>query len=207
MTDEVVYDFGQDLPAETVATLTTHAKELGLSAEQAPKFAAYYTQQQQAATAANAPPAEYKFPQVDGEDLPAEVVAELSATAKELGLTQAQAEKFAAYELKLRADADKETKAALEKVQQDWRDQVKADKDIGGAKLDENLATAKKALEKFFPEVAKNQAGFPFLDHPDVVRGLVAIGKAIGPDGDFVRSPGSATGAADPAKVLFPNMA
>lgn len=200
---DVAYNFGEGVAPEQAAVLTTHAKELGLTPEQAPKYAAHFAKLQ----AASAPPSEYKFAQVDGKDLPAEVTAELSATAKALGLSADQAQKFAEYELKLRTEADAETKTQLSKVQQGWRDTLKADKDIGGTALDANLALSKKALEAFFPDIAKNQAGFPFLDHPGVVKGLVAIGKKIASDSDFVRSPGSASAAADPAKVLFPGMA
>lgn len=200
---DVAYNFGEGVAPEQATVLTAHAKEIGLTAEQAPKYAAHFAKLQ----AASAPPSEYKFAQIEGKDLPAEITTELSATAKALGLNAEQAQKFANYELQLRGDADKETKAALEKTQQGWRDAVKSDKDIGGAQLDANLALSKRALEKFFPTVAKNSPGFPFLDHPEVVRGLIAIGRSIGEDGDFVRSPGSASAAADPAKVLFPGMA
>lgn len=200
---DVTYNFGDGVSQEQATVLTEHAKTLGLTADQAPKYAAHYAQLQ----AANAPPESYTFAQVEGKDLAPELATELSATAKQLGLNQTQAQAFAAYELKLRTDADKETAAGLQKVQQGWKDTISADKDLGGAGLEANRATAKTALEKFFPEVAKNQAGFPFLDHPEVFRGLVTIGKAIGPDGDFVRNPGGNTGAADPAKVMFPGMA
>lgn len=200
---DVTYSFGEGVSAETAATLTPLAKELGIAADKAPAFAQSYAKIQ----AQFAPPSEYKFAQVDGKDLPAEITTELSATAKELGLTAAQAQKFADYELKLRTNADAETKAALEKTQQGWRDTIKADKDIGGANLEANLALSKRALEKFFPGIAKSAPGFPFLDHPEVVKGLITIGKSIGEDGDFVRSPSNASGAVDPAKVLFPGMA
>jgi hypothetical protein len=199
---DVTYNFGEGVAPEQATVLTAHAKELGLTAEQAPKYAAHFAKLQ----AAGAPPSEYKFAQIEGKDLPAEIVTELGTTAKELGLTAEQAQKFANYELKLRADADAETRAALQKTQDGWRNEIKADKDIGGAQLDANLAVSKRALEKFFPGIAKNQAGFPFLDHPDVVRGLVTIGKSIGEDGDFVRGNGN-TPAADPARVMFPSMA
>jgi hypothetical protein len=198
---DVTYSFGEGVTPEQATVLTGHAKELGLTPEQAPKYAAHFAKLQ----AASAPPEAYKFAQVDGKDLPAEIATELSTTAKALGLNAEQAQKFADYELQLRKESDAETAAALKKTQQGWRDAAKADKDIGGAAHEANLAQAKRALEKFFPGIAKNQPGFPFLDHPEVVRGLVTIGKSIGEDGDFVRS-GNSTGAADPAKVMFPSM-
>jgi hypothetical protein len=209
----VTYDFGKDIPADQVPVLTEHAKSLGLTAEQAPKYAAHYAAQTkaqaEAAAKANALPAEYKFDQVDGKDLDPELVKELSATAKELGLNAEQAKKFAAYELGLRksaGDADKEQLGKLKVVQDGWKAEIAKDPELGGAKLEESKAIVQKALTTFFPEVAKNEAGFPFLDHPQVFRGLALIGKAIGPDGDFVRTPGKGDGSAAPEQLLYPTM-
>lgn len=209
----VTYDFGKDTPAETVAVLTTHAKELGLTAEQAPKYAAHFAKQSaaqaEAAKAANAVPETYTFDQVDGKDLDSALVKELSATAKELGLNATQAKAFAKYELGLRAEAGTADKAALDKLavtQKGWREELAKDAEIGGVKLEASKGIFKSALETFFPDIAKNEAGFPFLDHPAVFKGLVAIGKAIGPDGDFVRNPAKGGNAADPASLLYPTM-
>lgn len=205
---EPEFNFGEGVATDQVPVLTEHAKELGLTAEQAPKYAAHYAKLT-AAQAAQAVPETYTFDQVDGKDLDPEVVKELSATAKELGLTQDQAKKFAAYELGLRNEAGAADKASMEKlktVQDGWRAEVLKDPELGGANLDKSKAVAKQALEKFFPDVAKNEAGFPFLDHPAVFKGLAAIGKAIGPDGDFVRNQGGGNTAADPAALLYPTM-
>lgn len=209
----VAYDFGKGadgnaLPAETITELTTHAKELGLTAEQAPKFAAHYLKSatsQAEALKAYAPPEQYKFAQVDGKDLAPELTKELSETAKALGLTAEQAQKFADYELGLRkaaGESDANALKAIETKQNEWRGISAKDPEVGGDKYEANKGLSKTALEKFFPDVAKNAAGFPFLDHPEVFKGLVAIGKAMASDGDFVR--GGAPKPSD-AKSFYAN--
>lgn len=211
----IEYNFGEGVAAEEVATLTQHATELGLAPEAAPKFAAFYTSQSkahaEALAKASAPavPEQYEFDPVDGKPLDEALTKELSETAKALGLTAEQAKKYAAHELSLRKEAnaaDAERMNKLKTVQDGWKAELAKDPEIGGAKFDESKATVKTALEKFFPDVAKNEAGFPFLDHPAVFKGLLTIGKALGVDGDFVRNPGKGGGAEDPAKLLYPTM-
>jgi hypothetical protein len=112
-------------------------------------------------------------------------------------------------ELKLINDASETDKKAqaegLAALKKKWTDEAKADKEFGGDKFDANLATAKKALAKFFPGIEKEADKHPFLDHPEVLKGLLKIGQLISPDGEFV-SGKAESGQRDPAKVLFPNM-
>ncbi len=206
----VTYTFGEvegkALAPEQVTALTEQAKTLGLTAEQATKAAPHLLKL--STPAAVVVPEKYTFAKVGDKDLTPEIATELTATAKALGLNAEQAQKFADYELKLRAEATTSTAAGLKKVQDGWKAELAADKDVGGAKAPETLALAKTALEKYFPVLAKNEAGFPFLDHPDVVKGLALIGKSISPDGDFVRNNGGGGSAeVDPSRVFFPKMA
>lgn len=201
------YTFGQvdgkDLAPEQVTALSEQAKALGLTQEQAAKALPHLLK---LATPAEVQvPETYTFEPVDGKELPAELVQELSATAKALGLSQKQAQAFAAHELKLRNEAQAETTKQLEAVKAKWADELKADPKIG-PQLSAVLAQGKTALEKFFPAIAKNEAGFPFLNHPDVVKGLAEIGKLISADGDFVRDKGTGGDAADPARLFYPTM-
>lgn len=202
------YAFGQvdgkDLPAEQVTALSAQAKSFGLSQEQAAKALPHLLKSIQ--PAAVQVPDSYKFEQVEGKDLPAEFVTEISATAKALGLNAEQAQKFAVYERNLRNEAKGETDKQLASVKTKWGEELAADTEVGGTKLPATLALGKTALEKFFPDIAKNEAGFPFLSHPAVVKGLAAIGKAISPDGDFVRDKGNSGNAEGPARLLYPTM-
>lgn len=146
-------------------------------------------------------------------DAPAALVTEISAIAKEQGLTPKQAQALMDRELKLINDAeiaDKKAQAdGIAALKTRWQTETKADKEFAGAdgtQFDANMATAKRALEKFFPEIVKDADKHPFLDHPQVLKGLLAIGKQLSPDGEFVAGRGNETPRSH-AKVLFPSMA
>ena len=83
---------------------------------------------------------------------------------------------------------------------------MKTDAEIGGDKLPENLAVARKALETFgTPELKAllNESGLG--NHPEVIRFFYRSGKAISED-RVIRG-GAAGQPTDPAKRMFPNQA
>lgn len=193
---------GKDVDPAVAEEVTKVAKESGLSQEHAQALMNYRLSQQPAAAAV---PDEYKFAQVDGKDIEPELVSEVSTSAKELGLTQEQAQKFMERELKLLKESGDSNVEAVKAVQKEWRAEIAKDANIGGDKLNESLAISKRAVDKFFPGLAKEANQLPFLDHPEVVRGLFTIGKLISPDGELVTGGGNTT-PVDPAKKMFPNM-
>lgn len=83
-----------------------------------------------------------------------------------------------------------------------WADTVKADKDIGGAKLAENLAIAAKARDLGGPELVKvlNKTGLG--DHPAVIRAFVKFGKALSEE-NFVSAGTSTGGSRSQADRLY----
>lgn len=125
---------------------------------------------------------------------------ELAAFAKSHKLSQEHFDALYAREVALQTALQNEQT----QLQNKWREELKADPQIG-AKLDENLGVAKRALEAFFPGLAKEASSAVFLDHPEIVRGLVKLGQHISPDGDFVagKTPDAGT---DHASILFPSM-
>lgn len=193
---------GKDIDAGVAKEVSDFAKANKFTQEQANGFLAHRL----ALKLAPAVPETYTFEKVDGKDVDATLSTEVSTFAKEHGLTQAQAQAFMTRELALSATAQTESVAAVKTIQDGWRAAAKADSEIGGANFDANLAISKKALEKFFPDIAKDANKHPFLDHPQVIKGLVSIGKLISADGDFVSGSGN-KGPVDAAKVMFPNMA
>ena len=98
----------------------------------------------------------------------------------------------------------REQQVLAERAQQ-WADEAKADQDVGGARLEQNLAVAKKALDRFgSPELVQllNTTGLGNNLH--VIRAFLNAGQAISED-RFVK--GSAPSAPrDPARVMFPTM-
>jgi len=145
-------------------------------------------------------------------DAPKPIVDEVAAYAKANGYSAKQAQALLDRELKLINDADVADKKAqadgLAALKKQWTDQARADKELGGeggAAFDANIAITKRALAKFFPEIEKDANKHPFLDHPQVLKGLLKIGQLVSPDGEFVAGKGSDT-PRDAAKTLFPGM-
>lgn len=103
------------------------------------------------------------------------------------------------------AIAERQQAAHVEMVK-GWVDAAQADTEIGGPNLAQNVAVAKKAMDKFgTPELSKLLDETGLGNHPEIVRAFYRAGKAISED-RFVGGGGPGTGSVDPAKRLFPNM-
>lgn len=149
------------------------------------------------------PEPDYSFEMPEGVELDKSGVDEFTAIAKELKLPADAAKKLVGLEVK-RVQAQQQAHATLV---ESWAEQVKADKDLGGEKLQENLAVARKAIDAFgSPELKELLNSTGLGNHPEVVKAFLKAGKAISEDG-FVRGqPKSAATESDLAKSLFPTM-
>lgn len=86
-----------------------------------------------------------------------------------------------------------------------WADQTAKDKDLGGDKLPETLALAKKVYDLGSPELQQLLETTALGSHPELVRWAATIGRKLSPD-SFV----PATGTPEPApktlaERMFPN--
>ena len=145
---------------------------------------------------------DFKAP--EGIALDAEMATEFKSLAKELNLPQDAAQKVADLGAKMAQKWAGQQTEAIQKAHADWIGGTKADKEIGGDKLPENIAVAKKALDAFgTPELRTllNESGLG--NHPEVIRVFYRAGKAISED--RMVTGGAATAAKNPAKTLFPN--
>lgn len=130
-----------------------------------------------------------------------ELLGEFAGIAKELKLSQKDAQRITDVGMRMLTKQQE----ALREAQVQWAESSKTDKEFGGEQLAENLGVAKRALEAFAtPELRKllNDSGLG--NHPEVIRTFVRVGKAISEDGRVV-SGTRAAGPSDPAKRLFPN--
>ena len=134
-------------------------------------------------------PEKYDFKMPEGVEVDAEQAEAFSGIAKELGLTQEQAQKIA----DLQASAVQKQIAAHAQTVQGWRDAVTNDKDLGGDKLSASTVVAKKAIDLAPPEV---QAEFKSLldstgmgNHPVVFKFLHAVGLKVAEDGIVKSTP------------------
>lgn len=155
---------------------------------------------QQAATptteakpAATTAPESYEFTPAEGYEFDPKTLAAYSEVAKELNLPQESAQKI----LDKMAPAMAEKQAAqIEEIRNQWAESSKTDKEFGGEKLTESLASAKKALDAFgTPELVTllNESGMG--NHPDVIRFMVRAGKAISEDGFVLGGRGASSGS------------
>ena len=148
-------------------------------------------------------PESYEFKAPEGSTLDDAVIGQFSEVAKELNLTQDAAQKILDKMAPAMAARQAEQ---IEAIRAGWADEARVDKEFGGDKLDENLGTAKRALDQFgTTELRTLLKETGMGNHPEVIRFMYRAGKAISEDG-FV--PGGRQGApTDPAKRMFPNMA
>lgn len=163
-----------------------------------------------AATEASAPAAtaaavadytDFKTP--EGYKLDGEAGQKFKSMAKEMGLTQEQAQKLVDFDAGRAVKAQEEQTSKLHKASFDWLEAAKADKEIGGANLETSVAVAKKALDTFGSPELKQMLQLSGLgNHPEVIRAFNKIGKAISEDG-FVQ--GGKQNAAGDARKHFPN--
>ena len=151
--------------------------------------------------AAKTAPETYTFKMPEGVAMDKDAVAEFSAIAKELKLPQDQAQRVAEVGAKM-VQRQQAQQAALVAS---WVEASIADKDIGGDKLPENMAIARKAVATYgSPELndALEQSGFK--NHPAFVKAFYKIGLTL--KQDAIVPGGNATVEVSAAKKLFPNL-
>lgn len=125
-------------------------------------------------------PESYEFTVPEGIEIHEGAKEAYAEVAKELKLTQEQAQ--AAFE-KLAAKGHANQVAQLEAMSKGWAEKSTVDPEFGGEKLQENLVVAKKALDAFgTPELRAlfNESGLG--NHPEVIRFMYRAGKAVSED-------------------------
>lgn len=139
-----------------------------------------------AAAEAATKPVEYDLKLPEGL-VKGDLMDSLKEFAKEKGLTQDEAQKLADLGVKQAQGFVAQLAEAQKTQTAEWATATQTDKEIGGDKLPENLAAAKKALDSFGnPGFKKllNESGLG--NHPEIVRFMVKAGKAISEDGRLV---------------------
>lgn len=132
----------------------------------------------------------------EGVAIDAEITTAFEAKAKSLNLSQEDAQEL--IDLSARATL-KDRNAFTEQVTQtqaSWLAASQADKEFGGDNLAENMAVAKKALNFATPEFKTMLTKSRLGDHPEMVRFMFRIGKAMSEDG-FVRGQQAASAERD----------
>jgi hypothetical protein len=125
-------------------------------------------------------PEEYaEFTLPEGIELDTEITDQFKGVAKELNLTQEQAQRV----VELGAQMRQRDAEAIIATRQEWLDQSKSDTEFGGDKLDASLGVAKRAISAFGNDAfvqLLNQTGLG--NHPEFIRFAMKAGKAVAED-------------------------
>jgi hypothetical protein len=149
------------------------------------------------ATAKAAEPADYTFAAPEGFELNEARLGEFKTIAKDLKLPQDSAQKLVDFAAK----SEKERFDAYTKQVTGWADAVKADKDIGGDKLQESAAIARKAIDLGPPELKEFLNASGLGNHPALFKWAHAVGKALSEDSVVKGTPSAGTKSA--AEILY----
>ncbi|RZN40403.1 peptidase [Escherichia sp. E2593] len=146
-------------------------------------------------------PDKYDFKTAEGVELDTAALADFEPVARELNLSNEQAQKLVDAYPKILAGVQQRQTEAWQKQTEDWAAEVKADKEIGGDKLTSNLSLAQRALDTFGPPGLKDYLSSTGLgNHPDLVRAFVKIGATMTEDNMVT---GKETGQRSAAEVLY----
>lgn len=158
-------------------------------------------------------PETYTFAAPEGAKVDDGRLAEFQAAAKDAGLTQEQFQKLASYGFEHIGKAANAPHEAWTALQQQWTNEVKADPEIGGAKLEQSLGAAKLAIDAFGGNALRQALDATGAgNNPAIVRAFVEMGRRMQDGSAHVA--GKPAGAASRdgsfegiASRIYPNMA
>ncbi len=203
-------------PAAADATKTTPAPATADGAKEQQKQAAQEGAKPEAkegdqAEAKTAPPKlEVKLP--DGVTPDPKLFGALEALAAKKGLKGEDLQELVDVYAARSAEIEAERVASWEQQQQTWLEEIKADKDFGGAQFEKTATYARRAFERFDPsgELSKwlNETGLG--NYPELVRFGARVQAAIAED-SIAGTASSPSGskpksAEDVHRALYPSM-
>lgn len=137
-----------------------------------------------------------------------DLLGKLKAHAKEWGLKKEQAQAILELGVAAQKGLEQELREHHEQQVKEWRDASKKDKEIGGARFDENKAVAHKAMKAFAtPDLLKLLDTSGLGNHPELLRLFHRIGTRISEDSSAgTKGTGSAGPAAGSKEAFFAKM-
>lgn len=149
-------------------------------------------------------PEKYEFTAGEGQELDTAALEQFEPIARELNLTNEQAQKMVdLYGTKIMPMVQKQQAEAWQAQTEQWAADVKADKEIGGDKLTANLSAAQRALEQFGdPELKEYLDSTGLGNHPALVKAFIKVGKAMSED--KVVTGGHESGGSDLISAFYP---
>jgi hypothetical protein len=191
---------GADAPGDSTKTLLSDDESDGAGVVVPDKYV--FTTTDELGEIEDTPAAQARFEQFD----------EMARTA---GLTQDQYQSIVEAEITRGRAAMNEMAAGYRERVGEWAEQTKADKDLGGDGLAENLALAKIGMEKLgTPELKKlmdppssdNPDGLGLGNHPEVIRLLHRAGVMVRDDRDLIDGDGGKAENDASLRRMYPSM-
>jgi hypothetical protein len=163
---------------------------------------------------------DYTFTPPDGVDIEMtdDVVAQFDhfkERAKAVDLTQDQYQELVAGEIERGREAMMKMATDYQQRVEGWTAATKADKELGGDKLPEILATAKLGMDTYgSPELKdlfampseKNPTGLGLGSHPEVIRLLHRAGLTAKEDGNLISGDGGKAESDAALRRMYPSM-
>lgn len=144
-------------------------------------------------------PEKYEFTAPEGVVLDAEAVAAFEPVAREMNLTNEQAQKL----VELQTQFVQKQQQQWDQTVESWVSAIKTDKEIGGEALKQNITLAQRAISEYgTPELQAALDSTRMGNHPELVRVFARIGKAMAED-TFVGGSKPAAQKKSDADVLF----
>jgi hypothetical protein len=153
-----------------------------------------------------APEAYADFTLPEGMEVDKELLEEFNPIAKDLNLTQEQAQSLVDLQTKQMQKFSEAQQEAWQSVLTEWNETAKNDQEIGGAEYNAKVATAKKALDEFgTPELLEALDATGVGNHPELIRVFYRIGKLV--EDDTINFGKASAPTKTAAQILYPNMA
>jgi len=140
----------------------------------------------------------------EGVELTEESRDAFNALAKTDNLSQETAQKYVDLAVKNYTEQFEQQVTAWDELNQKWVGEIKADKEFGGAKMDETVASSQRAMKRFDPDGELKAAldGPITGNHPALIKLLTRVDKAIRED-KIVDGGASEDEPQSPAEVMY----
>lgn len=151
-------------------------------------------------------PIEYTdFTLPEGVEVDQTTLGEAKTLLAGMKLPQEQAQKLVDfYAGKLKASGEAQANNWV-KLNEKWVSDFKADKEIGGDRVQETVAAAVRAMDRFgTPGLREALIMTGAGNHPEVIRFVARVGKATAEDRFHVAG-GASAGTSSAAEVLYPD--
>lgn len=133
---------------------------------------------------AGGPPEKYEtFTVPEGVELDAEVLKDFEAAARDMGLTQGNAQKLVDFGVKLVESGVEQADEVRTNTLKTWEEEIKADPEFGGDKLEETLDRGRRVMRNHGSDALRELIEVTGLgSNPHLLRFLAKLDKALGED-------------------------